>query len=196
MEHRNETLKGVILPFPTLETNKVVEWLPPREVPSWDDYYMGLVFFVCCRSKDPSTQVGAIIVNSGNRPLGMGYNGAPSEIPDDKINWARPHKYVYVEHAEPNAIRHAATGLGSLKGTTLYCTNMPCNDCMRKIVIEKVSRVVYGNQSAKMMPQDVIDTTREMAELGGVQLEPYRGKLDWVKQRALWLETNFPEYFS
>lgn len=180
-----------ILPFPGVK-----DWLAPRTVPSWDEYYMGLVFFICCRSKDPSTQVGAIIINPNNRPLGMGYNGAPAAIPDDQINWSRPHKYVYIEHAEPNAIRHATKGIGSLKGATIYCTNMPCNDCMREIVIEGFSRVVYGCQSAKMVPEDVAATTREMARLGGVRLESYKGNIKWVRDRVKWLEENLPEVFG
>jgi dCMP deaminase len=181
-----------ILPFP----HEPEEWFPPRPVPSWDDYYMGLVFFICARSKDPSTQVGAIVVNTGNRPLGMGYNGAPSGIPDEKINWNRPHKYVFIEHAEPNAIRHAASGLGSLEGATLYCTNMPCNECVRKIVIEKFARVVYGSQSANMMSEEVVNTTRHIAELGGVKLEPFTGNLKWVRERMNYLESYLPELFS
>jgi dCMP deaminase len=171
-------------------------WTPPRVVPSWDEYYMGLVFFIACRSKDPSTQVGAIIVDFNHRPLGMGYNGAPAAIPDDKINWSRPHKYVYIEHAEPNAIRHAMKGIGSVEGCVLYCTNMPCNDCMRKVVIEKFSRVVYGCQSAKMMPQDVINTSKNMAELGGVKLESFTGNINWIRDRVKWLEQNLPELFT
>lgn len=37
----------------------------------------------CTRSKDPSTQVGACIVNDNNRIVSMGYNGFPSGCSDD-----------------------------------------------------------------------------------------------------------------
>jgi hypothetical protein len=67
---------------------------------------------------------------------------------------------------------------------------------MRKVVIEKFSRVVYGCQSAKMMPQDVINTSKNMAELGGVKLESFTGNINWIRDRVKWLEQNLPELFT
>jgi deoxycytidylate deaminase len=62
------------------------------------------------RSKDPSTQVGACIVDSRKRIVGIGYNGFPTGCSDDVLPWARvaedelDTKYPYVVHAEVNAI--------------------------------------------------------------------------------------------
>ncbi|SYV93118.1 Deoxycytidylate deaminase, partial [Mycoplasmopsis synoviae] len=39
---------------------------------------MGLAKLSALRSKDPSTQVGACIVNRQNHIIGMGYNGMPN----------------------------------------------------------------------------------------------------------------------
>ena len=51
----------------------------PREnFLGWDDYFMGVAMLSAMRSKDPSTQVGACIVNESNRIVGMGYNGFPA----------------------------------------------------------------------------------------------------------------------
>ncbi len=44
---------------------------------SWDDYFMAVSFLSAMRSKDPSTQVGACVVNSDKRIVGIGYNGFP-----------------------------------------------------------------------------------------------------------------------
>jgi hypothetical protein len=37
---------------------------------SWDDYFMSVAFLSSMRSKDPSTQVGACIVNEEKRIVG------------------------------------------------------------------------------------------------------------------------------
>ena len=77
---------------------------PPCDTPARDDRYMGLAWMWASMSKDPSTQVGAIIISTDNRPLGSGYNGPPRAISDSEVNWVRPDKYRFITHAERNAI--------------------------------------------------------------------------------------------
>ncbi len=168
---------------------------PPRVVPSWDDYYMALTYIIASRSKDPSTQVGAVIVDKTNRPLGIGYNGAPQAIPDKEINWKRPDKYVFIEHAEINAMDHASHGVHSLSGCTIYVSAMPCPNCMRRIVSRRLHRVVYGKTAVNMLDEEVVAQTRDMARLGNVQLEPFRGNINWLRDRLDWIEENIPEAF-
>lgn len=60
-----------------------------REVLSWDDYFMSIAYLSAYRSKDPSTQVGACIVNKDNRVVGIGYNGMPRGCSDDDLPWCR-----------------------------------------------------------------------------------------------------------
>ena len=48
---------------------------------SWDEYFMGVALLASQRSKDPSTQVGACIVNDDNRIMSVGYNGFPRAKP-------------------------------------------------------------------------------------------------------------------
>ena len=50
---------------------------------------MAVAFLSSLRSKDPSTQVGACIVNSDKRIVGIGYNGFPKGCSDDELPWAR-----------------------------------------------------------------------------------------------------------
>ena len=77
---------------------------------SWDEYFMGVALLASQRSKDPSTQVGACIVNDDNRIMSVGYNGFPRGCSDDEFPWEREGdkstltKYPYVCHAELNAI--------------------------------------------------------------------------------------------
>ena len=63
-----------------------------KDVLSWDDYFMGLAHLSAQRSKDPNTQVGAVIVNKQNRVVGIGYNGFPYGCDDDVFPWARDGK--------------------------------------------------------------------------------------------------------
>jgi deoxycytidylate deaminase len=54
---------------------------------SWDEYFMGVALLSARRSKDPSTQVGACIVNDKNKIVGAGYNGLPIGCDDDEFPW-------------------------------------------------------------------------------------------------------------
>ena len=57
----------------TLNTNSQNTVTKKREnVLPWDDYFMSVAFLSAMRSKDPSTQVGACIVNRENRVVGIG----------------------------------------------------------------------------------------------------------------------------
>ena len=56
---------------------------------SWDEYFMGIALLSARRSKDPSTQVGACIVNNRNKIMSVGYNGFPLGCSDDDFPWDR-----------------------------------------------------------------------------------------------------------
>ena len=51
---------------------------------SWDEYFMGIALLSSMRSKDPSTQVGACIVDSDKKVVSIGYNGMPFGCSDDE----------------------------------------------------------------------------------------------------------------
>ena len=82
---------------------------------SWDQYFMGVALLSAKRSKDPSTQVGACIVNEDKRIIGIGYNGFPRGCSDDVFPWGKGSenpletKYPYVVHAETNALLNTTT---------------------------------------------------------------------------------------
>ena len=76
---------------------------------NWDEYFMGIALLTAMRSKDPNSQVGACIVSPENKILSLGYNGMPIGCSDDEMPWEREGdpldtKYMYVCHAELNAI--------------------------------------------------------------------------------------------
>jgi len=112
---------------------------------SWDDYFMGVAILSAQRSKDPGTQVGACIVNKKKRIIGIGYNGFPIGVDDDKFPWTNDgewldNKYPYVVHAEPNAILNATEPLDS---ATLYVSLFPCNECAKLIIQSGIKEVVF-----------------------------------------------------
>ena len=98
---------------------------------SWDEYFMGIALLSARRSKDPSTQVGACIVNSRNKIMSVGYNGFPQGCSDDDFPWERSGdefdtKYPYVCHAELNAILNSGgSSLEYPKETFLSSTFPP-----------------------------------------------------------------------
>jgi dCMP deaminase len=82
---------------------------PRTDFLTWDDTWMAIAHVIARRSKDPSTQVGAVIVDVSNNILGIGYNGLPRGCDSNKFPWNRTGncldtKYMYVSHAEANAI--------------------------------------------------------------------------------------------
>lgn len=106
----------------------------------WDDRFLQLAQHVASWSKDPSSQVGAVIVDDQRRVIAHGYNGFPRGVDDDPLRYAnRDQKYPRVVHAEMNAILNACV---PVRGTTLYCTMFPCDRCAGPIIQAGITRVV------------------------------------------------------
>ena len=74
---------------PPKTSDKVPHTPKRRDVIQWDDYFMSIAYLTAMRSKDPSTQVGACIVNQDRRIVGIGYNGFPRGCSDDELPWNR-----------------------------------------------------------------------------------------------------------
>ncbi len=113
----------------------------------WDDRFLVLAKLIGSWSKDPSTQVGAVIVDDKNRIVSVGYNGFPRGIKDlEKRLCNRAEKYDIIVHAEVNAIAFANK---SVEGCTLYIDPFePCSRCAGIIIQHGIKRVVsYKNKS-------------------------------------------------
>lgn len=149
---------------------------------SWDDYFMAVAQLSAQRSKDPSTQVGACVVNQRKRIIGIGYNGFPTGCDDDLLPWGREGefletKYPYVCHAEMNAVTNASNKT-DLDGATLYVSLFPCNDCAKLIVQVGIKEVVY--LSDKYAKDGQFVAARRIFDLAGVtcrQLIPNRRQI-------------------
>ena len=145
-----------------------------QEYLSWDEYFMGIALLSSMRSKDPSTQVGACIVNPDKRILSMGYNGMPRCCSDDEFPWDKNDdplnsKYLYVCHAELNAILNCA--VGGVRGCTVYTTLFPCNECAKAIIQSGIAEVVY--MSDKYSDSDSVLASKRMFDTAGAKYRLY-----------------------
>jgi dCMP deaminase len=148
---------------------------------SWDEYFMGVALLAAQRSKDPSTQVGACIVDGDKRILSTGYNGFPHGCSDDDFPWNRDDskgetKYQFVVHAELNAILNASGK--DLHGSTVYVALFPCNECAKAIIQSGIKEVVYLSDKYHDTPSTV--ASRRMLNAAGVkltQLKPTKAQL-------------------
>jgi len=115
----------------------------PRRIPDWHTYYLAVCRSVALRSKDPSTQIGCIIVGPAHEIRSTGYNSFPRGINDTApARLERPEKYLWIEHAERNAIYNAARAGTALQGCTIYVEVTPCMDCARAIVQAGIAQVI------------------------------------------------------
>jgi dCMP deaminase len=109
----------------------------------WDKKFIKLSSHISDWSKDKNKKVGAVIVDSDNIVLSMGYNGIPRDCDDtDETRYERPIKYLFTEHAERNAIYHAARHGVSLKDCKMYVTLFPCADCARAMIQSGITKLI------------------------------------------------------
>lgn len=105
----------------------------------WDTRMLDLVDLVAGWSKDPSTRVGAAIVDGHNRVVSLGFNGFPRAIEDGAALLDRDEKLRRTIHAEENALLFAKA---PVEGCTLYATHPPCAACTAKLIQAGIRRVV------------------------------------------------------
>ncbi len=140
----------------------------------WDEYFMGVALLAAGRSKDPSTQVGACIVDENKRIISTGYNGFPQGCSDDDFPWNRDEsvgetKYKFVVHAELNAILNAAGK--PLAGSKIYVALFPCNECAKAIIQAGVKEVVYLSDKYDGTPGVV--ASKRMLTAAGVKFTKF-----------------------
>lgn len=111
----------------------------------WDERFIDLAAHISQWSKDPSTKVGAVIVDHERRIVSTGYNGFPMGMPAQPWMYMdRLYKLERVVHAEANAILFADRE--KLINSTIYTYPLPpCADCAKLIVQSGIGRVVVPN---------------------------------------------------
>ena len=151
---------------------------------SWEEYFMTLALVASLKSKDQSTQVGAVIIdNKSKKMISSGYNGFPRYVDDSKIPQTRPEKYFYVVHAELNAILHAERRLDNC---SLYVTSFPCSECMKAVIQTGIKTVVYLNELCGNDWESSKKATLHLAELAQVvvrQFKPDNEIIDFLQSK-------------
>ena len=112
----------------------------------WDNRFMRLAKEIASWSKDPSSKIGAVIVNSDRRILATGYNGFPKGIQDteERLN-DREEKYPRIVHAEMNALMNALYSGISLRDSIIYVYGLPvCPECTKAIISSGIKRIVMS----------------------------------------------------
>jgi len=140
--------------------------MPENETrPSWNTYFMDITKLVAKRSTCLRRAVGAVVVKD-RRILSTGYNGAPVNVTHcvdagclrEKLNVPSGEKHELCRgiHAEQNAIIQAAYHGVSIKGATLYCTNLPCSICAKMIINAGIKAIYYVEGYADSISEDML----------------------------------------
>jgi len=140
--------------------------MPENEIrPSWNTYFMDITRLVAKRSTCLRRAVGAVVVKD-RRILSTGYNGAPVNVTHcvdagclrEKLNVPSGEKHELCRgiHAEQNAIIQAAYHGVSIKGATLYCTNLPCSICAKMIINAGIKAIYYVEGYADSISEDML----------------------------------------
>ncbi|KAL9972223.1 hypothetical protein ACROYT_G018489 [Oculina patagonica] len=139
---------------------------------------MAVAFLSAQRSKDPSSQVGACVVNPEKKIVGIGYNGMPNGCSDDELPWARhaenelETKYPYVCHAELNAILNKNSA--DIKGCTIYVALFPCNECSKLIIQAGIKEVIFYSDKYHDLPN--CKASRRLLDMANVMYRQFKPK--------------------
>lgn len=142
---------------------------------NWYDFFMYTALLSAQRSKDPSTQVGACIVDQDNKIVGIGYNGLPQGCSDSDFPWGKESsnpietKYPFVVHAEKNAILNSDRT--NLKECKIFVTLFPCNECAKDIIQSGISAVYYYQNKNPENYQTI--ASKMMFEAAGIPVTQY-----------------------
>lgn len=144
-----------------------------RELRKWDLRFIELAKHISSWSKDPSTKVGAVIVDKRYIVRGMGYNGFPRGVNDIPERYAtREMKYQFIVHAELNAILNASK---SIQGCTIYVwptLMIPavCPECCKAVIQAGIKEVVCLNGETSPRWQSMAEISASMLRESGVRM--------------------------
>lgn len=127
----------------------------------WDERYLKLCDLIASWSKDPSSKFGAVIVDSNDRVVSLGFNGFAKGFNDTDERWNnRQFKYRHVVHAEENALLHAKRDLSDCR---IYVQMCPCSSCMSKIAQSGIKQVICREPSEDYLSRWSIDEPLQVA---------------------------------
>lgn len=156
--------------------------MTPRR-PDWDEYFMIQAELAKLRSNCMVRKVGAVIARD-HRQLATGYNGTPRGMRncyeggcqrcilrvDGSLKSGEMLDKCLCIHAEANAMMHCSMmGIGSVRGSILYSTDLPCLECSKMAITIGIRRFVYMLE----YPKDIRDLV-EVADVQVIRMDPKR----------------------
>ena len=141
----------------------------------WNNYFLGIAQAVALKSKDQSTKVGCVLVDSENRVVSQGFNGFVAGCDESEMSWERPLKYALVIHAEANALLYART---NLKGARAYVTIAPCENCLKHLLQAGIRNIYYGDAGVirDRGTEDQKEAILRLIRATGAKVENINGK--------------------
>ena len=136
----------------------------------WDLRFLEMARNAASWSKDPSTKVGAIIVDDDKRVISVGYNGFPKGVRDDERLDDRQEKYKIIVHGGRNALLFANT---DVKNCHIYTYPfLPCSVCAGMIIQAGIKRVVSVKNNNLRWQQD-FKVSRKMFQEAEIHVIEY-----------------------
>lgn len=135
----------------------------------WHIRFLELGNLVASWSKDPSSKIGAVIVDADRRVVSTGYNGFPVGVADIEDRYLdRETKYRMILHAEENAIMFSKRNLSNC---SLYVTGLPpCSHCAALIVQSGIKDVFAPVADVPDRWKPSVELTKTMFREAGVRL--------------------------
>jgi len=137
----------------------------------WDERFLDLCEHIKQWSKDPSTQVGCVIIRPDKTIISLGYNGfarGVRDLPERYEN--KPVKYELVVHAEANAILSAKE---PMHGCTMYSSLSLCSNCASMAIQSGITRVVSRMNDPDRWSDDSQHLARTQFLEAGVVLDEH-----------------------
>ncbi len=147
---------------------------------SMTPFFLKKCYLLAAKSPDPSTQLGAIIINKYGEIIGEGYNTYPEGVHNKPSRLVSPCKYSYIEHAERSAIFYSAKFGYKLNGNTMYCPWFSCTECARAIIRSGIKRIIGHRSMFERTPErwkQSIQTAFQMFEEAKVSTSLYDGRV-------------------
>lgn len=168
------------------QTLKPIQWAnDPETMDKWDKRYIELSQLVSTWSKDPSTQVGAVIVRENKSIESVGFNGFPKGVKDTAERLEdRSIKYPLTIHAEENAMRFATNKDYTSSKIYVYPCQ-PCGPCLSKLAQNGLNDVITVREVDSEMEkrwEASFNLSKEIAKEVGVHIK----SIDvYVPERAI-----------
>lgn len=163
-------------------------------------YYMLVAMATGLVSRDPSTQVGACIVDKDGNVLSTGFNCPPKGWSSDEFIWEKLpeeelNKYTYITHAEMNGLANFNGDRKHLEGSTVYVTFLPCPNCAKNMIQSGIKKVVYLGDGDNNLGST--KATKYMFKKCGVECVPFsKENLENLKKVVLNLESTDARNYS